>query len=326
MFGYLGHFAALGTSVAWSFSSVFFTLSGRRVGSAVVNRTRLVLAVILVAITHRVIVGQFLPVGAESFRWGWLGLSGLLGYVIGDGFLFQAFVMIGPRLSMLLMAMNPVLSTILAWVLLRETLSAVEICGIMLSVGGVALVIADRQPGATRQDTSSTTAAAPVESPGTPRNTRVYTLGVLFGLGAAFGQASGLLASKLGLAGDFPALSGNLIRLLVAMAAIWIIAVCRGKVRENFQLLRAAPRAVRGIIGGAVAGPFLGVWLSLVAVQYAPLGIASTLMSFPPIFLLPVGRLMFGERFGARAVAGTVIAIAGTAVLFLGAPGAAPAR
>lgn len=280
---------------------------------------RLIFAVLLVAVVHRLIEGQFLPLGAEGFRWGWLGLSGLVGYVLGDSFLFQAFVMIGPRLSMLLMAMNPVFSTILAWVLLGEALSAIEVFGIVLSVGGVALVIADRQHSPARQDVTSPNAE---KTAGGTRSTRVYALGVVFGLGAALGQSSGLLASKLGLAGGFPALSGNLIRLLVAMVAIWIITALQGRVRENFYLLRADPRAWQSIVGGAVAGPVVGVTLSLIAVQFAPLGIASTLMGFAPIFLLPVGWLMFGERFGVRAVAGTLVAITGTAVLFLGAPAA----
>jgi len=68
---------------------------------------------------------------------------------------------------------------------------------------------------------------------------------------------------------------------------------------------------------GALAGPFLGVWLSLVAIQHTSVGIASTLMSLPPIFLLPVGMIIFKERIGWRAVVGTVLAISGVAVLFL---------
>ncbi len=302
MFAYLGHFAALGTSVAWSFTSVFFTIAGRRVGSPIVNRTRLLLAVIFVTITHRLMEGQFFPLGAEPFRWGWLGLSGIIGYVIGDSFLFQAFVMLGPRLSMLLLALAPVFSTVLAWVLLGETLSALELLGIALAVGGVVLVVADRRNGST--------AARPITS-------RQYALGVLFGLGAALGQAGGLLASKLGLVGGFSPLSGNLIRLITAAAAIWIIALLGGQMRTTITRLRAEPHALGAITGGAIAGPFVGVWLSLIAIQHAPLGIAATLMSLTPVILLPIGRLFFGERITWRAIMGTVIAFAGTALLFL---------
>src|SRR5262245_37178086 len=97
----IGQIAALGTSVAWSMSSVFFTLGGRKVGSEIVNRTRLLLAVIFVSIMHLILQGRIFPYDAEPYRFALFALSGVIGYVIGDGFLFQAFVMIGPRLSML---------------------------------------------------------------------------------------------------------------------------------------------------------------------------------------------------------------------------------
>jgi drug/metabolite transporter (DMT)-like permease len=46
-------------------------------------------------------------------------------------------------------------------------------------------------------------------------------------------------------------------------------------------------------------------------------GVASTLMSLPPIFLLPIGRFVFKETISKRAVTGTIIALAGVAALFL---------
>ena len=300
---YLGQLAALGTSVAWSFTSVFFTMSGRRVGSAIVNRTRLVFAIVLVMITHRLMEGSFLPLGAEPFRWGWLGLSGLIGFVLGDACLFQAFVMIGPRLSMLLMALVPVFSTVLAWVLLSETLAPLELLGIALSVGGVMIVVSDRQNGKSN--------AIKVDS------SRQYTIGILFGLGGALGQALGLYASRMGLQGDFPALSGNLIRLISAATIIWLFTALRGQVRPGIEKLRQQPDALKFIIGGAIAGPFLGVWLSLIAVQKAPLGVASTLMSMAPVILIPISRVLFGDRVTARAITGTVVAFVGTALLFM---------
>jgi drug/metabolite transporter (DMT)-like permease len=302
---YLGHLAALATSVAWSFTSVFFTLSGRQVGSVVVNRIRLLLAVLFTALTHWLLTGHLLPPGAEPWRWGYMGLSGLIGFLIGDAFLFQAFVMIGPRLSMLIMALAPVFSTVLGWVLLHEVLTRQELAGIGLAVSGVALVVSDR--GNHRDQTPET----PYEE------RRRYPMGLLFALGGSLGQAGGLFLSKLGLRGDFPALSGNLIRLIAASAAIWLLALAAGQIRLTFERLRERPGALKPLTAGAVGGPFIGVWLSLIAVQLAPLGIASTLMSLTPVILLPVSYFWFGERFGILAIVGTAVAFAGTALLFL---------
>lgn len=298
----IGQLAALATSFVWSFTSILFTLSGREVGSRIVNRTRLLFAVVFVALAHLALYGKLLPLGAEPFRWNWLALSGLIGFVVGDGFLFQAFVVLGPRLSMLLMALAPVLSAVLGWLVLGETLAVQELFGIGLAVGGVALVVTDRANEGAQRPTGAD---------------RQYGLGLLFGLGAALGQALGLFASRQGLVGDFPALSGVLIRLLAATVVIWAFALARRQGQPTIETLREHPRALWAIIGGAFGGPFVGVWLSLIAVQRAPLGIASTLMSLSPVVLLPIGRFLYHESIGVRGVLGTLIAVAGTVLLFL---------
>jgi drug/metabolite transporter (DMT)-like permease len=70
-------------------------------------------------------------------------------------------------------------------------------------------------------------------------------------------------------------------------------------------------------VGGAVTGPFIGVWMSLVAIQLTQIGVASTIMALPPVLLLPIGYFVFKERITGRAVMGTIIAMSGVAVLFL---------
>jgi drug/metabolite transporter (DMT)-like permease len=278
-------------------------MSGRMVGSPVVNRTRLLIALVLVSLMHWAMQGELLPIHAAEWRWGWMALSGLIGFVLGDVMLFQAFVMIGPRLSMLLMALAPVMGAMMAWVLLNETLAPVEIIGILLAIGGVAWVVTDRSKEANGGvvDTSS----------------RYYLIGVLLGLGGALGQAGGLIASKKGLEGDFSALSGNLMRIVVSTIFMWGLAAGQRQVGNTVHLLREHPRALGIISAGAVFGPFVGVWLSLIAVQHASVGVASTLMSLTPVILLPMSYVLFREKITSRAIVGTMLAFAGTAVLFL---------
>jgi drug/metabolite transporter (DMT)-like permease len=300
---YFGELAGLGTSICWSFTSVLFTLSGRQVGSTVVNRARLLIAVLLVSLAHLITFGRPFPYEASIERWGWLALSGIIGFAIGDAFLFQAFIMIGPRLAMLLMALSPVMGAGLAWLLLGETLTTQQLLGVLLTVGGVAWVVLDRAADANGRHEAI--------SP------RYYLIGILMGLGGALGQAAGYVASKKGLEGDFPALSANMIRLIASTSLIWLITLASRQARPTFRTLRAHPEALKYILGGAIFGPFIGVWFSLVAVQNTPVGVASTLTSLMPVFLLPVGYLMFQERITRRAILGTILAVVGIAVLFL---------
>lgn len=298
---FVGELAALGTSLCFAFSSILFTISSREVGSLAVNRLRLLIALLLVMLLHTLSFGTPIPINAGNERWFWLGVSGFVGLALGDAFLFQAFIFIGPRISMLLMALAPVLSAVLGWLFLGEGLTAQEIVGIAITIGGIMLVIAERG----------------VEKETKAVDRRHYILGLLCGLGGAAGQAGGLLLSKLGLAGGFPALSGNLIRLLVAMVAIWLLAIVNRQLVSTYQAVRTHPRAMRFLSGGTVLGPVLGVWLSLIAVQNANLGVASTLSSLTPIFLIPISYFLFKERITRQAVLGTIIAFVGVVLLFV---------
>jgi drug/metabolite transporter (DMT)-like permease len=297
---HVGEIAALGTSVCWTFTSIFFTIAGRRVGSLIVNRARLVLALVFLVITHLLVQGELLPLHAEPERWFWLGLSGVIGLTLGDLFLFQAFVWIGPRRAMLLMSLAPIIGAVTAWVFLGERLRLIEIAGVGLTVGGIAWVILEKGNG-----------------DGAQVDKRHYWLGIVLGIGAAMGQALGLVASKKGLAGDFAPLSANLMRMSVAMAAMWAYTLLRREARQTVSALAADRQASLATLGGSLVGPFIGVWLSLIAVQLTPVGIASTLMALPPVFVLPLSRWVFKERTSVQAVFGTCVAIGGVAIIFL---------
>ena len=298
MENYLGEIAALGTSVCWTFTSIFFTLSGRRVGSLIVNQARLLLAVVFLSVTHLLLLGVLLPDQPGLYRWFWLGLSGVIGLVLGDGFLFQAFVLIGPRRSVLLMALVPIISILMGWLFLGETLSATEIVAIGLTVGGIAWVVSEGEANGVQVDR------------------RRYWLGILAGLGGALGQALGLVASKKGMVGGFSPLSATLMRMMVAAAVIWGFALLRGRAGQSMRAL-ADRQASLAILGGAIAGPFLGVWLSLIAVSLTQVGIAATLMALTPIFLLLPSQWIFKERISLQSVVGTAVAIVGVAIILL---------
>jgi len=296
---YTGQLAALITSFLWAATSTFFTLAGRKVGSGVLNRTRVLLAILLLLLAH-LVLQQPLPTDISTDRLFWLSVSGVIGLALGDAFLFQAFVMVGPRLSMLLMALAPVIAAVFAWIFLGESLSAGQITGILLTMGGIAWVVADSNGRESEQI-----------------GRRKYLIGVLFALAGATGQALGLVTAKQGLYGDFSALSATLIRMLAAAVVLWLIAAFRRQVKPTFVLLSRHKRSLRFILAGAFVGPFLGVTFSLIAVQKTEVGVASTLMALAPVILLPVSYFVFDERFSWQAVAGTLLAFSGVALLFL---------
>lgn len=295
-----GELAALATSLLFSITSVLFTFASRQVGSVVLNRIRLLVAIVFLILAH-LILSIPLPLHVSSQTWFWLGLSGVIGLALGDVCLFQAYIWIGPRLTMLLMSLAPILAGVLAWIFFDETLNARQIFGIALTLTGVGWVILEQNERGQDMHTDK----------------RYYWLGILFGLGAAIGQALGLVTARKGLSPDFPALTGTLIRMLAAAVALWSFTILRGQVRTTFRQISEKRSAIPYILGGSFTGPFLGVTLSLVAIQNAELGVASTLMALPPLFLLPIGYFVFKERFGWQAILGTIVAMVGVGLLFV---------
>ena len=278
----MGEIAALATAIFWALSSVFFTLAGKSVGAVIVNRIRLVIAVILVLLAHWVLVGSLIPLHASLDRWLWLGLSGFIGLVLGDTLLFQAYVFVGNRLGTLLLSLAPVFGALIALVFLKEELSLPQVSGIVITILGIMIVVLERRNGKETRESS-----------------RHFFLGILCGLGGGLGQAVGLVLAKKGLSGDFPALSGVAIRMIVSMIVIWALAFAQGHVRRTIAALRNLP-ALQTIALGSLVGPFLGVWLSLIAVQATFVGVASTLNSLTPIFVLPMAKWGF-KRAGFAA-------------------------
>lgn len=297
---YLGELAAIGTSIMFSIGPIYFTYAGNLVGSVVVNRTRLFISLIYLFVIHWLFVGTLLPLDAAPDRWLWLSLSGVIGFVLGDAALFQAFIVIGPRLTMLIFALNPVIATIVAWLFLGEALSGFQILGMAVTLAGVSWVLFE-------SNNSSQKSLTPKQ----------YLIGILLGVGAAAGQAGGSVTAKLGLYGDFPALSGQIIRVGSATILIWLIAAVSRKVKQNFVILKREPKAVQYMLLASFIGPVMGVFFSLVALQKTEVGIASTLMSLQPIFMIPIGYFFFKEKVTWRATLGTLITILGVAIIFL---------
>lgn len=296
---HLGELVALFTATLWAFSSLFFTRASRQVGSQAVNRARLLLATAFLSLAHLLLQGTLFPTAVGAQRWGWLTLSAIIGLVLGDGLLFYTYTLIGPRLAMLLMAAVPVISTLFAWVFLGEMLQGIEILAIAITVTGIGWVVMERQPASDL-----------------PEQPRKFATGILCGLGAAAGQALGLILSKQGMFGGFPALSASLIRVTTAAAIIWILAIFQRQASSTLNALRESGSRTP-ILAGTILGPVLGMTSSLVAVQTSEVGIASTLMALSPVLLLPLTYWQFHERITPRAVLGTLSAMCGVAMLFL---------
>lgn len=293
---FLGEIAALITAVLWSITSIVFTEASLRVGSLLVNITRLILASIYLTFTL-LILGVDLNHSFSQYMN--LAISGFIGLVFGDGFLFKSFQYIGARISMLIMALVPSMSTILAYIFLGEKISILATLGIIITLFGIALVVLER--------------GNKVEG-----KARISFIGIFYGFLGAVGQAVGLIfAKKAFVDGEINGFLATQIRILASL--IFFLPLF-GFVKQIKNPIKTFHRDVKAFIFtaiGSLVGPYLGITFSLIAISNAKVGIASTLMAIVPIIMLPLVHFYYKEKLSASSILGAIIAVVGIAFLFI---------
>lgn len=179
--GHLGELAALGTAICWTFNSIAYEKAGKKVGSLSVNYLRLFVAFSLSSVGAWFSRGLLLPIDAPDRTWFWLLISGLLGFVLGDIFLFEAYVQIGSRISRLIMSASPPLAALAGFLFMGERIGFLGLLGMLLTMAGISAVILSRGPNERRV-----------------RFNRPAK-GLMYAVLGAVGQALGLTFSKLGM-------------------------------------------------------------------------------------------------------------------------------
>lgn len=293
----IGELAALATAICWAVSALCFELAGRRIGSLSVNLIRLVAAMGLLALYGAVTRGHWLPSDASTEAWIYLGISGLIGFLLGDLCLFRAFIIMGARLSTLVAALWPAMAAVMSWLVLGESLTGWDVLGMSLTIIGIAIAILERAP------------------PGTGPAPGNLAWGIVLALLGALGQAGGLVLSKLGM-GDYDPVAATHIRIIAGVVGFAVLLLAIGWL-PTLRAGLADRRAMGQTLLGALFGPAIGVSLSLIAVKYTAMGVGAAIMATSPIMIIPLVVVIRRERVGPLAVFGSLVAVAGVAVLFL---------
>jgi drug/metabolite transporter (DMT)-like permease len=295
---HLGELAAMGTALSWTLSTLAWTAAGRHIGAIAVSSIRLALAMLYLMAYRQLVHGSALPAEATAQTWTILGLSGLMGFFVSDICLFKAFLLIGPRLSLLVLSLTPPLSAILSWVFLGEGLLARHWLAMGITLGGIIWVVLE-QP----------------ESEPLPHVRRQLRQGLLLATVAAAAQAAGFVLSRKGI-GSYDAPSATLIRAIGGMAGYLVLVTLLGRWRP---VLRAAAhrRAMPILMLGTLAGPVVGVVLFMIAVRHCNAGVVSTIVGTMPVLILPFTILLHREPVSLRAVGGALVSVAGVALLVL---------
>ena len=297
----VGEMAALGTALLWTLSALAWTAAGRSIGALAVCVVRLGITVVFLMAYGQIGRGLWWPSDASRETWTILGVSGLFGFFLADLCLFKAFLLIGPRLSLLVLSLSPPMTAIASWLWLHDKLAWHQWGAMGVTLAGVVWVVLEEP---------HEKGPFPVSQHG--------GLGFVLAVLAAAGQAIGLVLSKQGI-GDYDAGAATFIRVLAALAAFAILLTAIGR----WPVVLAATHNARAMLIltlGAIVGPFVGVILCMIALRHCHAGVAATIISTMPVLILPFSIVLHRERVSLRALGGAIVSVLGVALLMLTGP------
>lgn len=291
---YLGELSALLTAFLWSGTSIAFSSAAEKIGSLQLNINRMIFASLFLIATILIMGYKF---DLSNSQFASLVISGVIGLVIGDSFLFKSYQMIGARISMLLMALSPGMSTLLAFIFLGERIAFLGLIGILVTILGIALVVLERNSNS---------------------KYKITKLGIFYGILGAMGQAGGLIFAKFAFEeGHIAGFIATFIRVFSSVIIFLPIMMLLKKYKNPYKIFTSNKSALGVTLVGTILGPFLGITFSLIAVENTKVGIAATLMSTMPIIMLPMVKYIYKEKLSWRSVTGAIVAVAGVALIFL---------
>lgn len=304
---FIGELISIGVAFSWTATALLSEFGSKRLGNLTLNVLRMSLALVFSLVLFLVVTGNPLPAGASSEACGWMLLSGLVGYVIGDFCLFQCYIIIGSRFGQLFMTLAPLAAALMAWVTLGQQLTSLSLMAMLITLSGIAISILGRG------EHHRLALSLPLS-------------GVLYAIGAALCQGVGLVLSKIGMNHFEPVagmpdwlvpFSANFYRCIAGFVGFMVLLLMRKGLKPLSEALHDR-KGLTVATATTIFGPFVGVGFSLMAVQYTAAGIASTLMAMTPIIILLPSHWLFGERITWRPVLGAVISVVGVSLFFLG--------
>ena len=294
---HLGEFAALLSAIFWTVTSLAFEAASHKIGSIAVNIIRLIIGFAFLSVFNLIWRGFVLPVDASMYNWLWLSLSGLVGFVFGDLFLFKSYTMIGSRFSMLIMTLVPPITAFFSFIILGERLTLFHYLGMVLTFSGIAMAIFSRS------------------AKGEKLSLKLAPKGIMYAFGGAVGQALGLVLSKFGMK-NYDPFAATQIRIIAGIFGYILLVTLLAR----WHIVSNATHNKSGIIltsVGAFFGPFLGVSFSLIAIKYTEAGIASTIMALVPVFIILPAVVLFKQKVTLPEILGSIVSVAGVALFFL---------
>jgi len=234
----------------------------------------------------------------------YLALSGVVHFTIGRTWVYRSIQLIGSTRSYIVTSLYPIVSIVLAMLLLGETMKPLLALGILFSLSGPLLTIVKEETvelGARRE--------------GAEVDRRTLWIGMAYGAGAALFWGSSAIFIKLGLDKGGTPVGGSLIAYLAASFAV-SPSLFR---RENrSELLHADRESFHlGLISGMTSN--IAQLLKYLALGYGSVIVITLLSRTTPLWVLLISYLFNRklESFSRWVLLGNALLIIGTILVMI---------
>jgi drug/metabolite transporter (DMT)-like permease len=292
----VGELAALGAAALWAVSTILWTRQMAVSPPLAMNLFKLGLCLPFFVVVLFLQGGRTPLAGVDGASLAALVLSGVIGMTLGDTAYFAALSRIGAQRTMLLQCLSPVFAAGLSVLAGQDLPGRIGAAGVALVLVGLALVLRERPVGT----------VAPGHA----------VAGVFLGLAAAFGQGLGIVLTKRGLTTSGIG-QASAVRMASAVAGLLLLELVRGRLAATLRHVLHPPALAR-IVPAALMGSLLGFYLFQASILHAEPAVAAALAATSPIFVAPLSVVFLGERMRAGAWVGTIVAVAGVALVMLG--------
>jgi drug/metabolite transporter (DMT)-like permease len=251
-------------------------------------------------------------VGIARLHWKayvFWALSGIIHFALGRTWAYRSLQLIGSNRSNIVTSLSPIATVVLAMILLKETITALQAIGILFTLSGPLLILLKEQ---------TTGDGSPIKpgSHGREVDARTLFLGVLYGAGAALFWGGSAIFIKFGLEAGGTSVAGTLIAYAAASAVISPSCLLNSGNRK--ELAGAGRKSLRVAV-------FSGLATSVAQLlRYLSLGYGSVIVVSLMVRTMPLWVLLFAfvfnreyESFSRWVLLGNGLLIIGTILVII---------
>ncbi len=282
-----GILSALLSACSWAFGTITFERIGKVIPFVGITFLKGVFSIVLMVVLI-LLSGGLYPISWWEFIF--LSISGIIGIAVGDSLFFKSLQDLGAKIQVIFFLLGQVLTMILSLLFLGELLTLEQYFGSSVLLFGVV-----------------------VTTWGTQTNHPNKTRGIILGLLSMLCFSISAIMVKVAIS-DVPVITATFYR----MAFGTIFTLGYGLASKNFKKWIGPlqdKKLCATFILNVIVITYGGFLLSMAAIKFISVSLASVLSATEPIFVLVLSFLMTKESVTKRELIGAAITLLGLFII-----------